>query len=101
MPAVTQESIVAIKEFGTTIASISTITSTIAAAAEEQAATTQEIARNVQRAAQGTTEVANTITDVNRGASHTGTASAKVLAASRESNQLMRAVEKGFESADG
>jgi methyl-accepting chemotaxis protein len=102
MQAVTQESVVAIKEFGTTIASISTITSTIAAAAEEQAATTQEIARNVQRAAQGTTEVANTITDVNRGASHTGTASAKVLAAaqslSRESNQLMRAVEKFLRS---
>src|SRR5262249_16939582 len=74
--AATQESVAAIKEIGTTIARISEIASTIAAAVEEQGAATQEISRNVQQAAQGTAQVATNITDVTRGASETGTASA-------------------------
>jgi methyl-accepting chemotaxis protein len=98
MQAVTQDSVVAIKEIGTIIAAISAIASTMATTAEEQAVTTQEIARNVQQAASGTAEVAASITDVNRGASETGAASGQVLAAtqslSRECNQLMREVQK-------
>jgi methyl-accepting chemotaxis protein len=50
---------------------------------EEQGAATQEIARNVQRAAQGTHQVSANITDVQRGAGETGSASAQVLSAAQ------------------
>jgi methyl-accepting chemotaxis protein len=71
---------------------ISEIASTIAAAVEEQGAATREISRKLQRAAQGTIEVASNITDVQCGASETGSASSQVLSAaqslSHESNRL-------------
>src|SRR5262249_38663157 len=88
----------AIKEIGGTIGRISEIATTIAAAVEEQGATTREISRNVQQAAQGTAQVADNITDVNRGASETGSASAQGFASAptpaRASNQLKIQVEK-------
>jgi methyl-accepting chemotaxis protein len=94
----TQDSVAAIKEIGTTIGRISEISSTIASAVEEQGAATQEISRNVQRAAEGTAEVASNITDVQRGASETGSASSQVFAAaqslSQESNRLKLEVGK-------
>jgi methyl-accepting chemotaxis protein len=94
----TQDSVVAIKEIGTTIGRISEISSTIAAAVEEQGAATQEISRSVQRAAQGTAAVASNITDVQRGASETGSASSQVFSAaqslSHESNRLKLEVGK-------
>jgi methyl-accepting chemotaxis protein len=94
----TQDSVVAIKEIGTTIGRISEISSTIAAAVEEQGAATQEISRNVQRAAEGTAEVASNITDVQRGASETGSASSQVFSAaqslSHESSRLKLEVGK-------
>jgi methyl-accepting chemotaxis protein len=92
MQAATQESVSAIKEIGGTISRISEIASTIAAAVEEQGAATQEISRNVQQAAHGTNQVATNITDVNRGATETGSASTQVLASAKslanESNRL-------------
>jgi methyl-accepting chemotaxis protein len=92
MQSATQESVAAIKEIGGTIGRISEIAASIAAAVEEQGAATQEISRNVQQAAQGTTKVASNITDVNRGASETGSASAQVLGSAKslanESNRL-------------
>jgi methyl-accepting chemotaxis protein len=98
MQAATQESVGAIKEISGTIGRISEIATTIAAAVEEQGATTQEISRNVQQAAQGTAQVADNITDVNRGASETGSASSQVLASAqtlaRESGQLKIQVAK-------
>ena len=98
----TGESVTAIKEIGDTIARISEIASTIASAVEEQGAATQEISRNVQLAAQGTMQVSSNITDVQRGASETGSASAQVLAAAQslsgESNHLKAEVSKFLES---
>jgi methyl-accepting chemotaxis protein len=92
MQAATGESVVAIKEIGTTIARMSEISSTIAAAVEEQGAATQEISRNVQQAAQGTTQVSSNIVDVQRGAGETGSASTQVLSAaqslSRDASRL-------------
>ena len=65
---------------------------------EEQGAATQEISRNVQEAATGTTQVASNITEVNRGAAETGTASAHVLSSAQslsgESGRLKIEVEK-------
>jgi len=98
MQTATQESVAAIKEIGGTIARISEIASTIAAAVEEQGAATQEIARNVGEAAKGTAQVASNITDVNPGAGETGSASSQVLSSaqslSSESNHLKAEVDK-------
>jgi methyl-accepting chemotaxis protein len=68
-------SVSAIREIGDTIGRMSEISSTIAAAVEEQGAATQEISRTVQQAAQGTMQVSSNITDVQRGAGETGSAS--------------------------
>ena len=90
--AATDESVVAIREIGSTIGKMSEIASTIAAAVEEQGAATQEISRNVQQAAHGTQQVSSNISDVQRGASETGSASSQVLSAaqslSRDSDRL-------------
>jgi methyl-accepting chemotaxis protein len=98
MQAATQESVSAIKEISGTIERLSEISSTIAAAVEEQGAATQEISRNVQQAAHGTQQVSTNITDVQRGASETGSASAQVLSAAQslsgDSNRLKLEVGK-------
>jgi methyl-accepting chemotaxis protein len=100
--AATKESVGAIKEIGDTIGRMSEIASTIAAAVEEQGAATQEISRNVQQAAQGTLQVSSNITDVQRGASETGSASSQVLSAaqslSRDSNRLKAEVGRFLNS---
>jgi methyl-accepting chemotaxis protein len=96
--AATQESVGAIREISGTIERLSEISSTIAAAVEEQGAATLEISRNVQQAAQGTQQVSANITDVQRGASETGSASSQVLSAaqtlSSDSNRLKLEVGK-------
>ena len=100
--AATRESVSAIQEIGTTIGRMSEIASTIASAVEEQGAATQEISRNVQQAAQGTRQVSDNITDVQRGASETGTASSHVLSAAQslslDSNRLKAEVGKFLNS---
>jgi methyl-accepting chemotaxis protein len=98
MQSATDMSVAAIRGIGRTIASISEISSTIAAAVEEQGAATQEIARNMQEAAHLSTQVATNVTDVNKGAGETGSASTQVLASARslskESGQLRLEVDK-------
>jgi methyl-accepting chemotaxis protein len=100
--AATQDSVSAIKEIGDTIGRMSEISSTIAAAVEEQGAATQEISRNIQHAAEGTSQVSSNITDVQRGANETGSASAQVHSAaqslSSESNRLKLEVGKFLNS---
>ncbi|RXH42858.1 methyl-accepting chemotaxis protein [Bradyrhizobium zhanjiangense] len=100
--AATEDSVGAIKEIGDTIARMSEISSTIAAAVEEQGAATQEISRNIQNAAQGTSEVSANIGHVQRGAGETGAASAQVHSAaqslSQESNRLKSEVARFLES---
>ena len=98
----TQESVTAIKEISSTIQKLSEISSTIAAAVEEQGAATQEISRNVQQAARGTQGVSSNITDVQHGATETGSASSQLLAAaqslSADSNRLRLEVGKFLSS---
>ena len=98
MQAASSETVETIKEIGTTITLISEVSSAIAAAVEEQGAATQEIARNVQQSAQLSTQVAHEVTEVNRCAGETGSASTQVLAAaqslSMESNRLRGEVDK-------
>jgi methyl-accepting chemotaxis protein len=96
--AATAESVGAIQEISATIEKLSEISATIAAAVEQQGAATQEISRNVQRAAHGTQQVSSNITDVQRGAAETGTASSQVLSAAQslsgDSNRLKLEVGK-------
>ena len=98
MQLATQDSVVAIKQIGTTIGRISEIAATIATSVEQQGGATQEIARNVEQAARGTSEVATNIVDVNKGARETGSASAQVLSSAQslsgESNRLKLEVGK-------
>jgi methyl-accepting chemotaxis protein len=98
----TEESVSAIKDISDTIARMSEIASTIAAAVEEQGAATQEVSRNVQQAAQGTQQVSSHIGDVQRGAHQTETASSEVLSAARslsgDSHRLRQEVGKFLES---
>jgi methyl-accepting chemotaxis protein len=100
--AATQESVNAIREISGTIEKLSEISSAIAAAVEEQGTATREISRNVQQAAQGTQQVSSNITDVQRGATETGSASSQVLAAaqtlSADSNRLKLEVDKFLHS---
>jgi methyl-accepting chemotaxis protein len=92
MQVATEDSVLAIKQIGTTIGRISEIAAMIAASVDQQGGATQEIARNVEQAAQGTSEVATNIVDVNKGARGTGSASARVLSSAQslsgESNRL-------------
>jgi methyl-accepting chemotaxis protein len=94
----TRGSVAAITGINGTIGRISEISATVASAVEQQGAATQEISRNVQQAAQGTSLVASNITDVQRGASETGTASAQVLTAAKslsvESTRLKSEIAK-------
>jgi methyl-accepting chemotaxis protein len=94
----TEHSASAIKGISGTIAKLSEISATIAAAVEEQGAATQEISRNVQQAALGTSQVSAHITDVRQGASETGSASTQVLSAAQslsgDSNRLKLEVGK-------
>jgi methyl-accepting chemotaxis protein len=100
--AATQDSVGAIQEISGTIGKLSEISSAIAAAVEEQGAATQEISRNVQQAAQGTQMVSANITDVQRGATETETASSHVLSAAQllsgDSTRLKLEVAKFLES---
>ena len=98
MQNATNESVLAIREIGTTINLISEISSTISAAVEQQGAATQEIARHVQHAATRSGVVASNIADVSRGARETGSASSQVLSSARtisgESVRLRTEVER-------
>jgi methyl-accepting chemotaxis protein len=100
--AATQDSVNAIKEISGTIEKLSEISSAIAAAVEQQGAATKEISRNVQQAAHGTQQVSSHITDVQRGAGETGSASSLVLSAAQslsgESNRLKLEVGKFLNS---
>ncbi|SDO86228.1 methyl-accepting chemotaxis protein [Afipia sp. GAS231] len=98
----TAHSVSSIRDISGTIAKLSEISSTIAAAVEEQGAATQEISRNVQQAAMGTTQVSAHISDVKQGATETGSASAQVLSAAQslsgDSNRLKLEVGKFLNS---
>jgi methyl-accepting chemotaxis protein len=81
--AATEESVAAIKEITETINRVSEISSTVAVAVEEQGGATRQIALNVQEASKGTSTVASNISNVQRGHSETGAASAEVFSAAQ------------------
>jgi methyl-accepting chemotaxis protein len=83
MQTASQGSVAAIKAIGTTIHRISEITAALTSAIEEQSAATRQIAQNSTQAKERTSHVLDSITRVDRDASETGTASARVLASAR------------------
>jgi methyl-accepting chemotaxis protein len=94
----TGDSVQSIELIGTTIDRLSEISSAIAAAVEQQGVATNEISRNVHHAAEGTRQVTQNISDVQRRADETDSASAHVLAAARslsdDSNRLKSEVAR-------
>ena len=80
MLGATQGSVEAIRQINSVIGRISETSAIIASAVEEQGAATREIARNVQVAADGSGQVVAAMTNVNAGATETGSASQQVLA---------------------
>src|SRR4029077_10971634 len=92
----------AIREISGTIERLSEISSTIAAAVEEHGAARQDISRHREQAPQRAQQVSANITDVQRGAGETGSASTQVLSAaqslSTDSNRLKLEVGKFLDS---
>jgi len=82
--AATVDSVHAIQGIGGTIATISEISTAIAAAVEEQDAATKEIARNIQQAAAGSALVSANVDGISTAARETSTAANDVLSASAE-----------------
>ncbi len=82
--AATQDSVQAIQGIGGTIATISEISTAIAAAVEEQDAATKEIARNIQQAAAGSAQVSANVDGISAAAHETSAAASDVLSASAE-----------------
>ena len=100
--AATGESVAAIEAIGQTIGQMSEIASTIASTVAEQGAANRDISENVRLAADGTQQVSSNISDVQRGAVETGSASAQVLSSARslaaESNRLKDEVRAFLET---
>lgn len=98
MQMTTGESVLAIKGIGATIQRISDITFALTTAVERQGVSSRQIAQNVGHVAERTERVASDITHVDRGASETGAASAKVLNSAKllagESGELKAKVDK-------
>jgi methyl-accepting chemotaxis protein len=85
--AATRQSVSAIGEIGTTIASVNEIATAIAAAVEQQGMATAEISRNIQEAARGTREVSGNIGGVSEAAGETRQTASRLLASANELSQ--------------
>ena len=83
MQAASKNSIDAIKRIAATICRMSEIISVLTTAIEEQTAATREIAHNSDQAQGRTSEVLSSITQVDKDAGQTGTATARVLSSAR------------------
>jgi methyl-accepting chemotaxis protein len=98
MQAASEGSVAAIKAIAATIYRISQITSALTAAIEEQSVSTRQIAQNSSQAEERTSQVRASITQVDREAGETGTASARVLASAKslagDSSALKAKVDK-------
>jgi methyl-accepting chemotaxis protein len=79
----TQGSVAAIKEIGTTIASVAEIAQIVTAAVDKQGASTQNISHNAMQAAQVSSQIVTNINDASLGAGKTGLGSAQVLASAQ------------------
>jgi Methyl-accepting chemotaxis protein len=95
----TGDAVKAIRGIGKTITEVNTITTAVAAAAEQQAVATSEITRSAQSAAAGTSDVAANMASLRHGTEDTVEAADKVRMAAerlkRHSDAMQRTVD-GF-----
>ncbi|MGE5515624.1 MAG: methyl-accepting chemotaxis protein [Bacteroidota bacterium] len=95
--AATSEAVTAIRGIGKTIVEVNTITTAVAAAAEQQAVATSEITRSAQSAAVGTSEVAGNMASLRHGTEDTVNAAEMVRVASdrlkQQSDTMQRTVD--------
>ncbi len=94
----TRKSVTLIDNIAGTIARMSDVTTTIAAAVEEQSAATQEIARNVQQAADSNSTMTTHIDGVSASAADAGAAAERVQKASSELNHQTNLVRTEIEA---
>jgi|JI10StandDraft_1071094.scaffolds.fasta_scaffold56213_3 hypothetical protein len=94
----TRKSVTLIDNIAGTIARMSDVTTTIAAAVEEQSAATQEIARNVQQAADSNSAMTTHIDSVSASAADAGAAATRVQNASSELNRQTDLVRQEIET---
>jgi methyl-accepting chemotaxis protein len=94
----TRKSVTLIDSITGTIARMSEVTSTIAAAVEQQSAATQEIARNVQQAADSTSSVAGHINGVSNCAAEAGESATNMLVAANELTRQTTLVRREIET---
>ena len=90
----TAESVEAIVEIGTIIATVNDISNTIASAVEEQTATTNEITRTIAEASKGSSEIAANITGVAQAAKSTSTGSSDTQKAAVELSRMSADLQK-------
>jgi methyl-accepting chemotaxis protein len=97
MQMIAQQSADSISEISSSIATLNSLSSSVAAAIEEQLAATQEIARSVEQASQGTREVTQSIARVSESAGETDNAARQVLETAkdlgRQSDTLSREID--------
>ena len=97
----TKESVGAMHQIGSTIASVNEIATAIAAAIEQQGTATAEISRNVQEAAHGTQQVSSNVSGVSQAAIKTGETASTLLQSSnelsRQAAELRAEVDSFFE----
>jgi methyl-accepting chemotaxis protein len=95
--AATGEAVSAIRGIGKTIVEVDTITTAVAAAAEQQAVATSEITRSAQSAAGGTADVAANMASLRQGTEETASAAEMVRDAAErlkvQSDTMQRTVE--------
>jgi methyl-accepting chemotaxis protein len=90
----TAESVEAIGEIGTIIATVNDISNTIASAVEEQTATTNEITRTIAEASKGSSEIAANITGVAQAAKSTSSGSGDTQKAAVELSRMSADLQK-------
>ena len=87
MQQITDQTVASIEGVESAIGQIHDAVASISAAIEQQSAATQDISNNVQQASTSTGEVSRNVSGVNDAAAETGSASAQVLASSKELSQ--------------
>ena len=84
MQQITDQTVASIEGVESAIGQIHDAVASISAAIEQQSAATQDISNNVQQASTSTGEVSRNVSGVNDAAAETGSASAQVLASSKD-----------------
>ena len=94
----TSEAVTAIRGIGVTIAEVNSISTAVAAAAEQQAVATAEITRSAQSAAVGTSDVAANMASLRSGTEDTVAAAVKVRNSAERLKQHSDAMQRAVDT---